>query len=88
MATMLAVFVPQTCPPTPDDPLPHLCSIRENFYGISHFNQAVLAVNLACFVAFIACEAVIFRREGALPRRASFVASPSPTTCGPVCLWG
>lgn len=65
MSTMLAVFVPQTCPPTAEIPYKHLCTIHENFYGITNFNKVVLAVNFTCFACFILCEAVLFRREGA-----------------------
>lgn len=63
MATMLAVFVPQTCPPTPAEPYSHLCTIQENFFGISTFNKIVLGVNFFCFASFIVCELVLFRRE-------------------------
>lgn len=63
MATMLAVFVPQTCPPSERYNEYHTCTIHENFVGITPYNKIVLAMNFFCFLFFVGCEAVLFRRE-------------------------
>jgi hypothetical protein len=39
MASLLSVFVPQLCPPTELDPLPHVCTTRENFFDLSSYNK-------------------------------------------------
>ena len=45
MASLLSVFVPQTCPATTSIPEPHACTTHENFFNLSSYNKAVLAVN-------------------------------------------
>ena len=46
LASLLCVFVPQSCPPSEQFSGRHECTVRENTHGpLSLFNQAALAIN-------------------------------------------
>ena len=86
MAAMLAIFVPQRCPPTALIPTPHTCNLYENTHDLSLLNRAVLFFNGATLVMMLLTEMSVFRREKWLdttlsynPRKAArFLSMPSP----------
>ena len=86
MAAMLAIFVPQRCPPTESQPTEHTCNLYENTHDLSLFNQAVLAVNAITLVMMLLTEISVFRREKWLdttlsynPRKAArYLSMPAP----------
>ena len=63
MASMLAIFVPQICPATPEEPIPHTCNLYENTHDLTLLNQAVLALNALTLVMMLLTEYSVFRRE-------------------------
>ncbi len=63
MASLLSVFVAQLCPPSSDDPVPHVCSTRENFFNLSKFNKAVLAINFITLGCLVIVQAFYSYRE-------------------------
>jgi len=72
MAAMLCVFVPQKCPPTDVNPLPHTCNMYENTHDLSLFNQGVLAVNALTLCMMLLTELSVFRREAWLDSTLSY----------------
>ena len=86
MAAMLAIFVPQRCPPTALSPSYHTCNLYENTHDLSLLNQAVLAFNGMTLIMMLLTELSVFRREKWLdttlsynPRKAArFLSMPSP----------
>ena len=86
MAAMLAIFVPQRCPPTALTPSYHTCNLYENTHDLSLLNQAVLAFNGMTLIMMLLTELSVFRREKWLdttlsynPRKAArYLSMPSP----------
>jgi len=74
MASMLAVFVPQSCPGNEEN-IPggsgnctdivgvHDCSFEENFRCLTPYNQFVLATNFICLFALVCHYVLVWRRE-------------------------
>jgi hypothetical protein len=93
MASMLAIFVPQTCPPTPAEPIEHTCNLYENTHDLSLLNQVVLGLNALTLVMMLLTEYSVFRRETWLdttlsynPRKAARHLSMPGTDGGPSLL--
>ena len=86
MAAMLAIFVPQKCPPTALVPTAHTCNLYENTHDLSLLNRAVLFFNGLTLIMMLLTEMSVFRREKWLdttlsynPRKAArFLSMPSP----------
>ena len=86
MAAMLAIFVPQKCPPTATNPTIHTCNIYDNITDLTPFNKAVLALNAFTLIMMLLTEYSVFRRETWLdttlsynPRKAArHLSMPAP----------
>lgn len=63
MATLLAVFVPQTCPPSPTNPEKHDCTMEENFTDLTSFNKVALAFNFIALGFILLMFYIVWIRE-------------------------
>ena len=74
IASMLTVFVPQKCPPTPLVADFHTCSLNEIFGLIKsdRFEQAVFVLNLFTLVLVVLTEYMLFHREHFLDQTLSY----------------
>jgi hypothetical protein len=68
MATLLAVFVPQTCPGVPNSPdialrENHDCTMEENFTDLILLNKWALAINFVSLSAYLALFFIQYKRE-------------------------
>jgi hypothetical protein len=62
-ASLLSVFVPQLCPATAEEPLPHVCTTYENFHNLTPYNKAVLAINFVTLGFFVIVQCFFGARE-------------------------
>ena len=63
LASLLGIFVPQTCPPTAAMPQSHVCSTAENLLPQSQLNGAVLAFNFITLLCVLAAQFFFGYRE-------------------------
>jgi hypothetical protein len=63
LASMLGLFVPQSCPPTAALPQWHVCSVSENLVPQSQLNGAVLGANFVTLFLVLAGQAFFGYRE-------------------------
>ena len=74
IASMLTVFVPQKCPPTPLVSDFHTCTLNEIFGLIKSdgFEQAVFVLNLFTLILVVLTEYMLFHREHFLDQTLSY----------------
>jgi len=72
MASLLVVFVPQTCPPSASYATEHTCTLYENTHHLSHYDAAALALNLFTLFLVLLTETLVFRREQFLDKVLSY----------------
>jgi hypothetical protein len=63
MASLLSVFVPQTCPATSQISQPHACSTHENFHDLSTYNKVTLAFNFFTLGMLVITQLFFISRE-------------------------
>jgi len=63
MASLLVVFVPQTCPRSASYALEHTCTLYENTHNLSQYEATALALNIFTLFLVLLTETLVFRRE-------------------------
>ena len=84
--------MPQSCPPTAENPTRHTCNLYEIVHDLTPFNQAALAINALALVMMLLTELSVFRRERWLdntlsynPRKAAkHLSEPGPDGKSPL----
>jgi hypothetical protein len=63
MATLLTLTVPQLCPATASNPIPHECELQENVTDLTSINKAAVVWNFLTLALFMLMYFIQWKRE-------------------------